>query len=195
VSPRLRRAAGLGALLALVAGFLFAPARFHWMVDPSNSLPPGLYEIGPIDRPVVTGDLVVACPLGPALDLAVKRGYIGRGDCPGGAAPLLKLVAGRGGDLVDDEPGYLAIGGTCLKPGATFAHDSRGLPLPHAAFGARRLDRDQLWLWAPHPRSLDSRYYGPVTVAQLRGFARPVIVQQAELIVIGHAPCPRRAPT
>jgi len=184
------RALGLFGLLAVVAALALAPARYPWMLDLTYSLPPGFYEIRPLDRPVATGDLVIACPSGTAIDVALQRGFIGRGNCPSGAAPLLKLVAARSGDVVEHTAGFVSVNGACLIPGETFARDIGGRPLPHAPFGTRRLGRDELWLWAPHPRSLDSRYYGPVTGAQLRGFARPALVMRANLIALGHGPCP-----
>src|SRR5262245_46549507 len=74
-------------LLALLGLFtLLAPRALRVNVTPS--LPLGLYRV--IHLPVHQGALVEVCPPQSLTSMALRRGYLGRGSCPGGARPLLK---------------------------------------------------------------------------------------------------------
>jgi type IV secretory pathway protease TraF len=55
-------------------------------------------------------------------------------------------------------------------------HDSAGRPLPHVAWGKRRVAAGQVWLFGFNDRrSWDSRYFGPVPLANVRGEIKAVI--------------------
>jgi type IV secretory pathway protease TraF len=42
---------------------------------------------------------------------------------------------------------------------------------------------DEIWLFSPHPRSFDSRYFGPIAVTEIRGILHPfVVVHRAPLL-------------
>ena len=64
-------------------------------------------------------------------------------------------------------PEGLTSGGVLLPSSAPRLLDSAGLPLPHAAFGTYRLPPGSVWLYAPEPRSFDSRYFGPLPAKDL----------------------------
>lgn len=66
--------------------------------------------------------------------------------------------------------------------GARFArskvatHDSAYRPLPHVAWGSHRAGAGQVWLFGFNDRrSWDSRYFGPIPLANVRGEIKPVV--------------------
>ena len=56
------------------------------------------------------------------------RGYLGNGDCPGGAEPVLKMIGGLRGDEVDVEAGWIAVNGKRLANSATLTAGQRWSP-------------------------------------------------------------------
>ncbi|MDQ0138124.1 conjugative transfer signal peptidase TraF [Neorhizobium galegae] len=79
------------------------------------SAPLGVWRIEELQRPIAVGDLVFICP--PAtgsFEAARRRGYVRRGLCPSGFAPLIKTVA--------------ALPGQRIEIGATVIVDGRPLP-------------------------------------------------------------------
>jgi hypothetical protein len=66
-------------------------------INTSPSLPIGLY----ITTSDPTANLVEFCPTEPSAHLAIIRGYREAGNCPDGAAPLLKPLIAHDGDFVD----------------------------------------------------------------------------------------------
>jgi conjugative transfer signal peptidase TraF len=140
----------------------------------SASLPRGLYVLGDGGgaRP---GDLVLACPPAAFARLALARGYLRRGGCPGGSRPLGKVLLAVAGDRVEVDAGAVAVDGRRLPGTASAAADLAGRVLPRVAAGARRVAVGEVWLVSPHPRSIDSRYFGPVGSSQVLGRLVPVL--------------------
>jgi conjugative transfer signal peptidase TraF len=174
-----RRAVGWAAGVSVVVAAMLL-GRFNG----SPSLPRGLYlELprGWLRRAPAPGELVLACAPPAAGELARRRGYLGDGPCAagaaGGAAVLGKLVLAAAGDEVAFGPGGLAVNGRVVAGSQALACDRAGRALPHYRFGRFRMDSGQVWLFAPyHPRSYDSRYFGPVAVSAIRGWLLPVLV-------------------
>jgi conjugative transfer signal peptidase TraF len=124
------------------------------------SEPLGLWRIEPLERAVTVGDTVFDCP--PASTefvVALERGYLRRGLCPGGVAPLIKTV--------------VAVSGQHVEVGTNVIIDL--LPLPYSAVrpsdgAGRSLDPfpggivppGHLFLHSDFASSYDSRYFGPV---------------------------------
>jgi conjugative transfer signal peptidase TraF len=168
-----RRRVALALALAAAAGGLGAAAgAAGWRINTSASLPRGLYRLE--RRPACRGCLVLACAPRWAGELAGGRGYLSRGDCPGGVKPLGKVVLAAAGDWVEVREEGLAVNGRPVAGSAAQAADRAGRPLPHLARGRRRLRGGELWLFSAHPRSYDSRYFGPVPAGNVRGVLSPV---------------------
>jgi conjugative transfer signal peptidase TraF len=153
-------------------------------LNTSASLPRGLYlEIprGWRERGPAHGDLVLACAPAAGAELARRRGYLGDGPCgagaAGGAAALGKVVLAAGGDEVAFGPGGLTVNGRAVAASRALSRDTAGRPLAHFPFGRLRLAPGEVWLFSPcHPRSYDSRYFGPVAAAAVRAWLLPVVV-------------------
>lgn len=172
----MRRAAAYVAVVtaACLAGSWYS--GYSLAVNRSDSMPRGLYALKPL-QPPAPGQLVAACI--PPLHAGVYavRGYVPPSPaCPSGLAPVLKPVVATAGDTVAVSAAGVHVNGVLQPRSQLVSTDSQGLPIVHLAHGwHRQLAPGEVFLLATHSeRSLDSRYYGPVTLADLRGIAAPV---------------------
>jgi len=149
-------------------------------INTSPSLPRGVYLLEPLQhRALRPGDLVLACPPPAAAGLALARGYLAPGPCPGGTKPLGKLVLAAAGDRLALTATAIALNRCRLPASATLFTDTRGRPLPHLAPGIHRVTTGEIWLFSPHPRSFDSRYFGPVPTTEIQGLIHPLLVSSS----------------
>jgi conjugative transfer signal peptidase TraF len=139
-----------------------------------SSAAAGVYRV--TDFPPARGELVAAClPLAIARQ-GLARGYLQRGDCPAGAEPVAKVVGAIAGDVVELEPGWVAVNGVKFPNSEMAARDSANRPLGHVPLGVRRVGEGEVWLFGfNNARSWDARYFGPVPSANLRGGLKPVV--------------------
>ncbi|HVT18576.1 MAG TPA: conjugative transfer signal peptidase TraF [Thermoanaerobaculia bacterium] len=167
----------LALSLATAAGLCLAALGAPGLrLELSASLRRGLYRLDPLaGTALVPGKLVAACPPPSLAALARARGYLRAGLCPGGVKPLGKLVLAAAGDLVELAPAGLRLNGQALPATAQLTSDSRGRPLPHYPAGCYRVLPGEVWLISPHPRSLDSRTFGPLPASQVLGVLTPLL--------------------
>lgn len=137
------------------------------------SVPLGLWSIEELQRPVSIGDLVILCPPTTAVFAeAWRRGYLRRGLCAGGFAPLIKTVAALPGQRVDITD-HVLIDGRPLPASSVRGRDGEGRALLPDPGGV--VPPHYLFLHSPFASSYDSRYFGPVPDSGLLGLARPVL--------------------
>ena len=175
-----RKKGSLRWRLVLVALFailgLALSARLRVRVNWTDSLPRGLYLVNAVPRAgVVRGEIVVACPPRPYAEIGRDHGYLIAGGCPGGVAPVLKLVAARAGDVVQLSSSGIEVNGSRLPGTVLLAADNRGDPPVHVAFGRYRVPAGEIWLFTPKPNGYDSRYFGPVPMKNVLNVARPLL--------------------
>jgi type IV secretory pathway protease TraF len=154
--PRLNRSTLLmgGVVLAVVVST-------HWIqYNISPSAPLGFYRLTALPAPLPVGTLIVF-PVP-----AMMRPW-----WPFSWVPLLKPVAAVAGDEVCIEEGWLRVVGTWYGPVLTEAHRK---PLPQCWTGCRTIAEGEVFLASQEPRSIDSRYFGPVPVAMLTAQALPL---------------------
>ena len=139
-----------------------------------SAAPAGVYRVSP--RKLQRGELVAAClPIAIAQE-GLARGYLRTGACAGNAEPVGKIVGALPGDIVEIEPGWVAVNGARFAHSGAATHDSADRPLPHVAWGNRRVAASEVWLFGFNDRrSWDSRYFGPVPLANVRGEIKPVL--------------------
>lgn len=171
------RGARAVAVLAMAAAGNFtivaAGLMGGYRLNMTPSVPLGLWRIETIRRPVRVGDIVFACPQPGGLSgQALSRGYIQRGLCPGGFAPLIKPVAALPGQAVEIDREVI-IDGTRLASSAIRRFDGQGRPMQPWSGG--RVPFGTLFLQSSFEGSYDSRYFGPIPAEGLLGFARPVL--------------------
>ncbi len=139
-----------------------------------SAAPAGIYRIVH-GVPVERGELVGAClPLSIAQE-GLARGYLSKGDCPGGTEPVAKMIGALPGDVLEVQPGGVSIDGTMFADSAVAERDSIGRPLPHVAWGRRQIEPGEVWLFGfNNARSWDARYFGPVPLSGVRGVLKPM---------------------
>jgi len=177
-----QRLEGARRPLAAMAGIAFAAAiliaageAFGVLISNTDSAAPaGVYRV--VGREINRGDLVAACLPIAVAQAGLARGYLRTGGCAGDAEPVDKIVGAPPGNIVEIEPGWVAINGVRIAHSATAAHDSAGRPLTHVAWGKRRVAANEVWLFGFNDRrSWDSRYFGPIPIANVRGKLQPVL--------------------
>ena len=137
------------------------------------SVPRGFYVR--TDDPVEVGRLVTFCPPEDVAALALERGYLQRGNCPGGVEPLGKYVLAAEGDTLRLSERGVEVNGRTVPESSVYARDAVGRELPHYAFGEHAVGEDSLFVFSRHhPRSFDSRYFGPVPAGSVRSVIRPL---------------------
>jgi len=135
------------------------------------SMPRGFYQLVPGKAAVTEhGDLVSFCLEDASFTpLALERGYLRPGSCPGGLQPLLKVVAGLPEDEVGLSPDGIRINGQLQPESQAQSQDSHSRPLPPIALRSGRIPPGMaLILSSGHPGGFDSRYFGLVHLASLR---------------------------
>nr|WP_010892384.1 conjugative transfer signal peptidase TraF [Agrobacterium tumefaciens]Q44364.2 RecName: Full=Conjugal transfer protein TraF; Flags: Precursor [Agrobacterium tumefaciens]AAC28117.1 traF [Agrobacterium tumefaciens] len=136
------------------------------------SEPLGLWRIEALHRPVSIGDLVFFCPpMTAVFDEARRRGYVRRGLCAGGVAPLIKTVAALAAQNVEITD-HIVIDGRSLPSSVVRKTDGEGRVLLPDPGGV--VPPHHLFLHSSFASSYDSRYFGPVPDSGLLGLARPV---------------------
>ena len=172
---RVRVRVAVGCCIAAVAA-IGAAGALGLRINVTPSMPQGVWRLSDAAE-VRRGDAVVVCaPPGAASHLGRERGYIGPGACPGGTVPLLKIVAAVSGDAVAVGPFGLAVNGAVLADTVRLSHDAAGRALPALPPGIYAVQTGTAWVTTPAADSWDSRYWGPVQLADVLGVARPVAV-------------------
>jgi len=134
-------------------------------INTSPSLPVGLY----LTTADAGANLVEFCPAEPFATLSIVRGYRDPGTCRDGAAPLLKPVVARSGDVVEVSARGISVNGALLPNTAPLATDTKGRHLEAWPPGRYVVDPGTIWVASSyHPRSFDSRYFGPLSTAAIR---------------------------
>jgi len=171
-----RRPLAAMAGIALAAAILIAAGEaFGVLISNTDSAAPaGVYRV--IGREVSRGDLVAACLPIAVAQAGLARGYLRTGGCAGDAEPVDKIVGALPGDIFDIEPRWVAINGKRFAGSVTATHDSLGRPLSHVEWGKHVVAASEVWLFGFNDRrSWDSRYFGPIPLANLRGKLEPVL--------------------
>jgi len=146
-----------GTLLLVTALGLGAGLRLNL----TGSIPIGLYRVS--SEPVARGAIVLACLPAEVASFALSRGYVPHGRCPGGTAPIGKVVLALGGDVVQVTATGLWVNGQAVRGTTPLAVDGAGRSLRRFPNGAYRVRADEVWLYSPYSaRSFDSRYFGPL---------------------------------
>jgi conjugative transfer signal peptidase TraF len=144
--------AGVLPLLVLSLGWL--------RLNVSASVPLGLYRLHRVPASLERGMLVVL-PV-PAAVQAFHSRWL----------PLLKPIAGLPGDEVCVGDEGFVVNGRHFGP---VLPESGGRPVPSMGLGCVTVEPASVIVATETPRSLDSRYFGPVRITDLSAVATPVL--------------------
>ncbi|WP_434730659.1 conjugative transfer signal peptidase TraF [Rhizobium binae] len=154
------------------AGMVMGAMVGGYRINLTPSEPLGLWRIEALRRPVRTGDLVFICPpVTASFEEARRRGYLRRGLCAGGFAPLIKTVAGLAGQRVEITD-RVVVDGRPIEASAVLGEDGAGRRLKPDPGGV--VPPGYLFLHSSFASSYDSRYFGAIPARGLLGLARPV---------------------
>jgi len=163
----------LGMSMVAIGGLITAATVGGCRLNLTPSEPLGLWRIEALRRSAEVGDLVFVCPPATAMfEVARRRGYLRRGLCAGGFAPLIKTVAALPGQHVEITD-HVVIDGRSLAASTVRKTDGEGRAIPFYPGGV--VPPGNLFLHSTFASSYDSRYFGPVPDSGLLGLARPVI--------------------
>jgi conjugative transfer signal peptidase TraF len=127
------------------------------------SMPVGIYRLAPVPLTgLQRGMLVAICAPLKAAQLGRRRAYLSGGPCAGDTEPLLKMVVAIAGDNVSTSKSGITVNGRLLRDSKPVSVDSLGRKLKPCPLGSHRLRPHQIWLYADHAKSWDSRYWGPI---------------------------------
>lgn len=154
---------GLG-IAALAWPSLHTPVA-RIVYNPSDSVPPGWYRIGPPGS-LHVGSFVLARLPADAAALAAQRGYLPA------RIPLLKRIGAMAPQQVCIDKHIVRIDGIAVASVRTT--DGRDRPLPTWRQCRQLHDGELFLLSATNPASFDSRYFGPVAVSAVIGSAQPL---------------------
>lgn len=147
--------------------------RFY--INTTPSLPVGLYRI--VDEPVSKGAYVAFCPpQSDVFELAIIRGYINAGNCPGGYGQLLKRAHAVAGDTVLIDETGISVNSELLANSAPLSTDAYGAALPQYRLNAVLGESEFLLLSDLNPHSFDARYFGVIERAQIVHIVSPVFI-------------------
>jgi conjugative transfer signal peptidase TraF len=140
-----------------------------------SAAPAGIYRIVS-GIPAYRGQLVGACLPASIEQEGLARGYLSKGDCPGGAEPVAKVIGAVPGDVLEVLPSSVSVEGKTFPRSNVVARDSIGRPLPHVPWGTRKVPPGEVWLFGFNDRrSWDARYFGPVPLSGVRGILKPIL--------------------
>jgi len=163
--------------LVIAVAFLVAFGRLFGLRFSltDSAAPAGIYRLVP-GIPAYRGELVGACLPASIEDEGLARGYLSKGDCPGGAEPVAKVIGALPGDVLEVQPGWVSVDGQRFDDSTVAPRDSTGRPLPHVPWGRRQVAPGEVWLFGFHnARSWDARYFGPVPLSRVQGVLKPIV--------------------
>jgi conjugative transfer signal peptidase TraF len=122
------------------------------------------------------GQIINFCPPPiPAFQDAKSRGYLHGGPCPGDFETLFKPVVAVAGDAVVFADDGMHVNGALVPNSKPVAVDGNGAAMPSLHQGAYAVREGEVWVVSSYtPWSFDSRYFGPIQTAAIRGQARPI---------------------
>ena len=163
----------LSTSLVAIAGLVTAAVVGGYRLNLTPSEPLGLWRIEKLNRPLEAGDLVFICPPPTAIfEEARRRGYLRRGLCAGGFAPLIKMNAALPGQHVEITDHVVIDGGSLA---ASVVRKTDGEDRTITPYPGGIVPSGHLYLYSSFASSYDSRYFGSVPDSGLLGLARPVI--------------------
>jgi conjugative transfer signal peptidase TraF len=110
--------------------------------------------------------------------LGRERRYLSGGECPGDVELLVKTIVAIPGDVVEVSDRGMAVNDVTVPNSKPMATDDLNRSMQWFPAGVYRVGPMQVWVvGASDPRSYDSRYYGPISIATIRGQAIPVFVR------------------
>lgn len=158
----------VGINLAAITVVAYGGLRYNT----TESLPVGFYWIDEDETPSV-GSIVLLCPDDrDAFSMALERGYISRGACPNGYGQIFKRILAAKNDVLTVDASGVSVNSQRITSSAPVEQDMMNDPLPQFRPLNYKLQEGEFFVMSSyHPLSFDSRYFGLVYSAQIKGVA------------------------
>jgi conjugative transfer signal peptidase TraF len=158
----------IAALCCALATCVSIAGALGIRVNLTGSIPVGIYQVMRDPAALKRGDIVLVCLPEASAHLAHARGYIpGGGSCAETTVPVGKIVMALPGDTVVVASTGLSVNGRGVAHSRSRDRDRNGRSLPRVESGQRVVAPGSLWLVGESSLSFDSRYIGPVPVANV----------------------------
>lgn len=151
----------------------FSEFQKSFTINVTASMPIGIYRL--TEDAVKLNDDVILCPPEREGRVGVERGYLLKGRCPCGSAPMLKQVAAMPGDQVLINRIGIFVNGVLLKNSMPLDKDSLNRPMPTQKLSKLLAPNECLVVSHNDVRGFDSRYFGIVEFQQLKK-VEPILV-------------------
>ncbi len=160
-----------------------ALVRSGLIINVTPSMPIGLYRLSSLPRRLHDSMIVYLCPPSPARNLAMMQAVRGhwlltspRSTCSAHLVPFIKQIGATPGQTVTLTMRGTSIDGHPLPATAIKHFAKNGQPMIHQKPGSYQMKSGQVWVWDnSSPWAYDSRYWGPLPVANILKQARPVL--------------------
>lgn len=167
----------LSLSLAVVIGAGIPLAHsFGVRVNQTESAPTGIYIVK--DLAPKKGEMIEICPPNvEVIQLMNQRGYMQSGmwgNCEDlGVSPLLKPISALDGDVVEITPGQPVKVNGIVLPNTQAMSAIPGYPP-----GKYIVGQNQFWAFSTYNvGSIDSRYFGPLSIRNIKGNAKPILIK------------------
>jgi len=164
----------ISIVIASILGLIFGCFALGAKINTTRSIPVGLYWSSNV--PTSKGTYVMFCPpASKAFDEAVRRGYIGIGNCPGGYGYMMKQILAAKGDVISVGEEGVRVNGELLPNSVPHEADNLNRPLPHYRTEHHILGTSEVLLMSDgSATSFDARYFGPIPHSQIRTVIHPI---------------------
>jgi conjugative transfer signal peptidase TraF len=143
-------------------------------LNTSASVRRGFYWISP--QPAKRGGYVALCPPKAGIfELAMDRGYFGRGRCPSGYDELIKIFAAGPGDHVRIDSSGVRVGNRLWPNSAPMRADAAGRPLVAPVLDTTLTRGWVLVMSQDCASGFDGRYFGLLSRSDIVGTAVPLL--------------------
>ena len=159
-------------LLMVILAILYLLYFYDYRINTSPSIPKGIYKLETTNKQLKQGDLVEICLSDDLAQYAFERGYISKGSCSNGYAPLIKEILAIPND-------YVVINKKGIKVNNVFYNlKSQKLDHQKRALNPQIMNRKingYLLVGMNSKDSWDSRYFGIIESKDIKGRMQKVI--------------------
>jgi len=142
-------------------------------LNSTPSIPVGVYRL--TNESLEKGVYVLFCPPpAPVFTMAMARGYLSAGFCPGDYGQMMKKILAVQDDVVVIGEDGVQVNGHLLPLSAPIQADGDGRKLPVYRSSWVLGSAEVLVMSDSHPGSFDGRYFGSINRSQIEGVIRPI---------------------
>lgn len=166
---------GIVVLFLVTISILVSAYLLGIRLNTTDSIPRGIYRITPLLS--LKNNYVIFCPDNrSSFTEAMKRGYINHGLCPSGSGYLMKKVVAVKGDIVTSNDRGVFVNGQLQAYSKPLKFDGYKRPMKQWKIESYHLRSNEILTMTDQDMwSFDARYYGTVSLSQIKATIKKVI--------------------